>query len=66
MKDEGEKIFCALCATFGSVQVLQPPQYHTASSVTVGSDLSYHINSRIYYHTLQYIVHYNLIKLSNR
>jgi len=23
---------CALCATFGSVQVLQPPQSHTASS----------------------------------
>jgi len=44
MKDEGEKIFCALCATFGGVQALQPPppsQSHTASSATEGKHLSW-------------------------
>jgi len=30
---------CALCATFGSVQVLQPPQSHTASSAPVSSGM---------------------------
>lgn len=34
MKNEGEKLFCALCATFSSVQVLQRPQSHTVSSAT--------------------------------
>jgi len=29
-----EEECCALCATFGSMQVLQPPQSHTASSAT--------------------------------
>jgi len=37
---KAKNIFCTLHATFGSVQVLQPPQSHTASSAT---EVTYHM-----------------------
>jgi len=38
---------CALCATFGSVQVLQPPQSHTASSTPDMCFASAHLSANM-------------------